>query len=456
MPQRTTIHHLPDDLLARCLAPLPQEDRFTSAALVSKLFHAAAARPERLSLRIDDVSGTAAALRRLRALQPWLLSHGASLQELELCCQLWGAEAASLLDGCLLAVTGGSNGSLLRLQLNSSIDGANFSLSGWASLRCPRQLTVRVPGKLQLFISLEGACQLRRLELAARGYEVGGAARLPPSLTKLVCRYSTMWAVPKSSGNLHDLQVGNLSCLRSLTLGGFGTGEDGPVGADGPLGGLSALHALQHLALVECRHASWLPAAAPHLTSLQVLEIEHAAWSQVADSVQASLQLLPQLRGLWLNAEFDGPEVFSAAAASLSSLQWLCLLSRDGELRLPGGPWQRSLCRLVLGPEVAAASVPFLQGLARLQHVTLPWPPSMTGAGQRHWRAFFDWAAHHPSLRRLDWLPEQEGFAYEFSMSPAAANAMVQLARMRPELQAECVEDTREQEPIFKVLAEWA
>ncbi|KAL4420603.1 hypothetical protein ABPG75_010285 [Micractinium tetrahymenae] len=361
---RTTIHHLPDDLLARCLAPLPVKDRFVSAALVSKRFHALAARPEQLSLTIDgEGAGASTALCELQALQPWLLKHGASLQELELSCDALGAEAASLLDGCLAAATGRGSGSLRRLELITSCqEGSAFLLGSWASLHSLQQLSI---------------------------------------------------------------------------------------------------DALQHLALTDCPLEVWLPATAPHLTSLQVLELECSSieWGEVTDAVNASLQSLPQLRGLWLDADIGGSDAFPTAAALLSSLQWLHLHPNSWSGgSLPAGSWQRSLRRLVLHPGVAAASMQFMEGLPQLDHLSLLWPPNLAGAAsERPWRAFFDWAARHPPLRRLDWRLDLDCSESHLSVSPATMNAMVQLGRRRPALCLECLENTRVYKTMFwkELLSDW-
>lgn len=174
----------------------------------------------------------------------------------------------------------------------------------------------------------------------------------------------------------HYTQVGNLSCLRSLTLGCCDDVHDQGSDVAHPTGGLSMLHALQHLKAYDYYDMDWLPAVALHLSSLQVLDISHKEVGErpdrhIAALVDSSLRALPQLRGPWLDVGFDGPS-FPAAATALSSLQWL-YLDRDGDFGLPAGPWQHSLRRVVLSPVVATASTAFLQGSPKLEHVTLRW-----------------------------------------------------------------------------------
>lgn len=188
--------------------------RLASAALVSKRFSAVAIKTRRLTVRFDleAAGGAAALLRRLQSLQPWLLKHGDALQELQLVCNVNSAETAGMLEGCLTAATGGGSGSLRRLQLYASgEEDSLLALGGWASFNHLQQLIVTVGGKLQLFVSLEGACQLQRLSLTASTFEVGGAAKLPPSLTKLALYNRQLWL--GDPGNLNDLQASLLlSC----------------------------------------------------------------------------------------------------------------------------------------------------------------------------------------------------------------------------------------------------
>ncbi|KAL4420596.1 hypothetical protein ABPG75_010279 [Micractinium tetrahymenae] len=80
----TSIHHLPDELLSRILRLLPQQDWLSCTALVYKRWDALVATPERLYMDIGSWSQSrpaAEGVRRLRALQPWLLKHGSRLQE---------------------------------------------------------------------------------------------------------------------------------------------------------------------------------------------------------------------------------------------------------------------------------------------------------------------------------------------------------------------------------------
>ncbi|KAL4420599.1 hypothetical protein ABPG75_010255 [Micractinium tetrahymenae] len=276
--RHTNIHHLPDDLLAHCLALLPQKDRFSHAPLVCKRFCGLVGRPHQLVLAIGrqcQPAALAQALPLMRALRSWLVKHGGSLRELDVGWhpdanggeQDGAAEAASLLAGCLQAATSGSACRLRRLQLAVTPKPAGnmiYGLSGWAAATQSLQhLKVSVTGMLRLLCNLAGASQLRSLELQAQGFWFGPADALPPSLTKL-----GFACVGSVAGNLHELQVGNLAALRSLSLDSWTDWDVGP-----PVSGLSRLHGLQHLALTDCCVDEWLPAVAPHLTSLQALEM---------------------------------------------------------------------------------------------------------------------------------------------------------------------------------------
>ncbi|KAL4420602.1 hypothetical protein ABPG75_010258 [Micractinium tetrahymenae] len=416
------------------------------AALVSKRFHALSGGPSPLSVGIGALQQPApmgAALRRLRAFQPWLIKHSARLGELELECHITreadevrATEAASLLDSCLLAAITGSSCGLRRLCLGTSFGPRPseelYDIGGWASLDGLQHVTIMVPGRLRLFCSLEGATQLRCLELEARSFEAGPAAVLPASLTKL---------------------VGHLSTLRSVTLAGMGAAPGGMP----PLGGLSNLAGLQHLALIECDVSGWLPGAAHHISGLQALELIDPFDEDELATLSPVLRLLPQLRGLWL--EWDGA-CLPPTAADLSRLRWLyCNSWGAGGPTYPAGACQKSLRRLVLHPEAAKANVPFLAGLERLEVLGLVQPmDKMFGQPPVHWHAFFAWAARHPPLRRLEFPPESVWSFKAGVLSPDIMNAVIQLLRARPALAVECLATEDGHGDFFReqLLAEWA
>ncbi|KAL4420600.1 hypothetical protein ABPG75_010256 [Micractinium tetrahymenae] len=360
--RQTSIHEVPDALLARCMGLLPETDR-----------------------------------------------HSGSLQDLELgfdlACESEQAleEAAALVNACLAA--GGAGGALRRLKFWTSdlpyAQGPAFTLGDWAPcLTSLQRLEVGCRRNVRLLCAMQGLSQLQSLELTVRQIVLGPGVGLPPSLTRLVFVCS---GNPVES--LHHLQVGNLSRLRSLSL----SGRQGADELDSPpVGGLSGLRSLQHLSLTDCTLGGWLPAAAGHWTCLQVLEISQPI-GEVAVSLQQALQALTGLTGLFLE---DYTQPLPQAAARLGRLRWLYWHSwgwcRGPQAALQPGPWQRSLRCCVLEFHVAMANAAFLEGCPQLERISFANPPYCSSAASGLWDALWAWAAAAPWLRCLDFMASDD------------------------------------------------
>ncbi|KAL4420593.1 hypothetical protein ABPG75_010249 [Micractinium tetrahymenae] len=396
--EAATIHSLPDGLLASCLELLPQQDRYTSAALVCKRIHALTCNPKQLSLstgRAYSAAAVADRLRRLRALLPWLLKHGASLQELELSCEVPGAEAASLLDGCLAAAASKGSPSRLHLAIDSS-NGQFYAPGSWAaSLQHLQHLSIEVNGRLHLLASLGGASRLLSLDLKATRFSVSPALHLAVE----DCAFAA-W-LPAAAAHLSGLQVLELP---------ENPGGNVPAAANQVL---TALPQLRGLWLEDAAFAVEFPQAA-------------AALSQLG----------------WMF--FD---CFSS--------------QRDRPVVPPSGPWQQHLRCLVVDWFAAKGMVPFLGGCPRLEELTLASAPvKTTSAPDVGWQVFWRWAAAHPPLKRLRFPPEFEYGDEAGTCMPELLNAAVRLAAARPELHIECLEGSEALDglrALFRrqLLAEW-
>ncbi|KAL4420594.1 hypothetical protein ABPG75_010250 [Micractinium tetrahymenae] len=439
-----TIHHLPDDLLARCLALVPQKDRFTSAALVDKRFHALTGSPETLRLHMGGLKQYVflpAALPRLRTLQPWLLRHSSRLQELELQAQLAGgssdnyAEAASLLTSCLAA--GATGGALQRLVFRpgtlASREAPLELPASWAgSLHGLRHLSISYQSTVRLQFSLAALSQLESLQLEVKELVLGADAALPPFLKSL-----SIWC---SQQLQHRFQMDLLTRLQHLRL----RSKAYPSLA-APVDGLSTLRALRCLSLEQCPLGSWLSAAAAHWGSLRVLEVLRPI-GEVESVLEGALCVLRQLTGLYLETA-----ALPAASASLAQLAWLHWSPGDHfgawGAQLPAGPVQRTLRHAVLDWTVAKANLAFLRACPQLDRLSLVAPPWIEARGDAQWDAFWAWAASGSPLRRLDF---RAGHADDVSLGARetvpyeALNAAVQVALALPSLRIECLPHTWE------------
>ncbi|KAL4420508.1 hypothetical protein ABPG75_010164 [Micractinium tetrahymenae] len=188
---------------------------------------------------------------------------------------------------------------------------------------------------------------------------------------------------------------------------------------------------------------------------------------------------LDSLRGLWIDfsAPWAGHPILSTAAAELS-LSWLCFGTagwRDSFQPLPPGPWQRTLCHVILDPGAAKANVGFLEGLSSLERLSLLRPPTRAagrgpagdpGGRDPGWEAFWRWTARHGPLRRLEISildmeedPEEKSGEVAAGLTPEVEEAVEQLAAERPGLQIEllpCTEDDEAGDIVGRqLLAEW-
>ncbi|KAL4420598.1 hypothetical protein ABPG75_010254 [Micractinium tetrahymenae] len=109
---------------------------------------------------------------------------------------------------------------------------------------------------------------------------------------------------------------------------------------------------------------------------------------------------------------------------------------------------------------MAKANVPFLEGLPRLQHLSLTSPPwKLPNRPDVGWHALWGWAARHPSLHRLDLPPEFCENAG--TIKPEVLNAVAQLLAETRSVCVQCLMDLksfREMDAHFRsqLLAEWA
>ena len=105
----------------------------------------------------------------------------------------------------------------------------------------------------------------------------------------------------------------------------------------------------------------------------------------------------------------------------------------EDERVLPAGPWLRTVRRLGAPLAVLLNSVDVLRRAPALEYVYCTDAPDLTASKPEAWRAFWRWAAQHPSLRRLR-------IATGGLVAPplALVNDMLELQRARPEVQACC------------------
>ncbi|KAL4421346.1 hypothetical protein ABPG75_010637 [Micractinium tetrahymenae] len=209
-PAAATIADLPDELLARCLEPLDQQERLQSAALVCKKFcRVCAALPLHVAISTLQRNGQERLRPRLQALRAFLAKHTppvASLQYYSWSEGAAGQEEVSVLTACLGLCT-----SLEQLDFASSLPLPDSSLPGL--LLGLRQLKVNnfCSAALRLPECITRLTALAELEAAGSPVEFEGPALLP-GLTYLFLRDDDSTQLPRQLSSLRSLASLVLDC----------------------------------------------------------------------------------------------------------------------------------------------------------------------------------------------------------------------------------------------------
>lgn len=444
--------NLPNDLVIRCLALLPQSERFKHISLVSQRLRQLCLSPElvrtvsvTLTHRRPANPSQACPLHRAASLHRFLETHAAHVCSLELHLSLHrsldgpsSAQLAALLHACMAACA--AKGQLEHLVVRSSQ--ALGSTDWLPALTSLRRLELRCPGhELQLpeglLVSLtaltEAALEGSPMRLVAGDHCTTAPVLLeqPPSLPALTRLHLSG---PCDSASLSLLS--NLPALRHLAVGQCGHLSPAPSCA-GPL--------LERLVIVcDSFNAASLEACLPRLSGLTTLCIH--------DSSTLCLRHKPDLAVL-MNRD---PTMlrFPPALAQLPRLQRLLLdvvTRRATDFSLPHGPWLHTIKWLSLPALFLQAGAGTLASAPQLQNlcsIGAPHAAASLGGPERDWQPFWELAASHPPLCCL-------GVASLDAACPAGmAEPLLALSRRRPALRLRKVRNEWSPSSVSSILSE--